>query len=165
MNKPTVSCVSCLAIFVFVGFAVAQQERSPTAGEIVNRVTEVYGSCRSYVDEGQSLDEFRPGIGTSKSWVTVFVRPSSFRFEEATTFGRSLFGRSGYQLRVVAWKEGAQEKLWPPAERLSTDETLAGGSSFVASFSHRTTERVVLSLLRPDLFRGNNLLGALTKME
>ncbi len=66
----------------------SQQSKTVSAKEILDRMVSVYGSCKSYMDKGETKEVFfRTGGRTGgsqvviKPFTTAFVRPSDFRFE------------------------------------------------------------------------------------
>jgi hypothetical protein len=79
--------LNCAAIFLFTNLANAQQTAPLSAGEIIHRVSEVYASCTSYLDEGKEevKSSSHGGLISHSSFTTAFVRPANFRFEESAT--------------------------------------------------------------------------------
>src|SRR6266849_8713110 len=100
---------SCIAIFLFTNLAIAQQVARMSAIEIMDRVTKVYASCSAYMDEGQLQTKDLFGVQVDRrSFTTVFVRPSHFRFEESSfSYG------SKERNHFIALEAGEQGSVWP----------------------------------------------------
>jgi VWFA-related protein len=139
----------------------AQASRQLTPAEILARAGDVYASCRSYADEGDTstfigIDKIKPGRYRPyiEHFITAFVRPDAFRFEFYA--GRQI------RVRFVAWKSGPLEKFYSP-NRMPQDnlnEMLMG--LFLPS--HGTALRVP-ALLMPDRFHGKGLFASLTDLK
>src|SRR5216684_3051840 len=92
---------SCITILVLTNLAHTKPQSPMSAREIIDRMIEVYASCRTYSDEGEARTEYN-GMQSSlpgQSFFTAFVRPSSFRFE----FSRNR--RNDGSDRFIAWKD------------------------------------------------------------
>jgi hypothetical protein len=143
---------NCVAIFLFTNLANGQQAEPLSASEIIYRVTEVYASCTSYVDEGKE-EVKNPNYGgrvSHSSFTTAFVRPSQFRFEESSTHS------NGEKRRFIAWQDGKLGSVWPAAQRSTTGWTGAGSAYFNTII--RRPQNIVLGLLFPDGVRRDTLL-------
>ena len=131
-----------------------------SAQEIIDRMAEVYGSCRTYSDEGEVRTEYIsvPRLESlHQPFFTAFVRPASFRFE----FSRRR-GKEGWD-RFIGWKEGEVEKAWWPPnsneEKAPLEGTLLGFGSLSSGAA-----LTIPSLLFPDLFRGSSILASLDEL-
>ncbi len=91
----------CITILLLANFVHTKSQSPMSAQEIIDRMAEVYASCRTYSDEGEVRTEY-VGIPrlelTHQSFFTAFVRPASFRFE----FSRRR-GKEGWD-RFIGWK-------------------------------------------------------------
>jgi len=143
--------VTCVAIFLFTNPANAQQAAPMSAGEIIQRVSEVYASCTSYVDEGKEevKTSDHGGRVSHRSFTTAFVRPSNFRFEETATDPRG-------ERRFIAWQAGELGTVWPAARRSSSGWT--GAESVYWNTITRRPQNIVLGLLFPGRARRDTLL-------
>ena len=91
----------------------SQQSKTVSAKEILDRMVSVYGSCKSYVDKGETREVFfrTGGIRTGgsqvviKPFTTAFVRPSDFRFE--VTENKDLITES-----LVVWRDKGSIRSW-----------------------------------------------------
>src|SRR5262245_43749870 len=138
--------ITSVAIFLFTNLANAQQAGPMAAGEIIRRVSEVYASCTSYLDEGKEETKTtnHGGLVSHSSFTTAFVRPSNFRFEESST------QPNGEKRQFIAWQAGALASVWP-AGKISTSGRTAAESAYTSIISRRP-QSIVLGLLL--LFRG-----------
>jgi len=145
--------INCLAIFLFTNLAHAQQGAPMPAGEILHRVTELYASCTSYLDEGK--EEVKSsnygGSVEHSSFTTAFVRPSNFRFEESASL------RNGEKRRFIAWQAGALGSIWPAAKRSPSGLTPAEWV-YASAMMTRRSQNLVLGLLFPGRVRSDTLL-------
>jgi len=149
MKKPATIFI---VILILSNLATAQQATPMSASELIDRVTQVYASCSSYMDEGkEQLKDERYGGGVShSSFTTAFVRPAHFRFEESST------QQSGKKQRFIAWQEGELGSVWPGAQQSTTGWTGAG-SAFFNTITRRA-QNIVLGALFPDSVRRGTLL-------
>jgi len=146
------------AIVVFI-LAIAQSSSAQpssqlTAEEILERVSSVYASCRSYADEGEVSTQVVIGSNPMvQDFTTAFVRPDKFRFE---------FRASHRGTRFVVWKAGALEFAeWPTGVRpAEIDETLL--NLFTTSHGAAVT---VPALLFPEVFHGPGLFASLASIK
>jgi len=105
---------SCVTILTLANLTYAKPQSPMSAQEIVDRMAEVYTSCRTYADEGDvtmGLEGMRFSELRRQPFSTAFVRPSRFRFD--------LGSREGKQEsdRYIAWKDGDFERSWWPSNR------------------------------------------------
>jgi outer membrane lipoprotein-sorting protein len=144
--------IACVAIFLFTNVANAQQAAPMSADEIIQRVSEVYASCTSYMDEGkeEAKTSDHGGRISHRSFTTAFVRPSNFRFEETATEPR------GEKRRFIAWQAGELGTVWPAARRSSSGWT--GAESVYWNTMTRRPQNIVLGLLFPGRARRDTLL-------
>ncbi len=148
---------SCVTILLLVNLVHTKPQSPMSARQIIDRMAEVYASCRTYSDEGEVSTEYVriQSLQTVRQpFSTAFIRPASFRFE----FSRRR-GKEGWD-RFIAWKEGDAEKAWwPPSpnEEISPLEGTLFGFGNVSSGAALT----IPSLLLPDLFRGSSILTSL----
>ena len=152
---------SCITILVFANLVPIKPQTPMSAQEIINRMAEVYASCRTYSDEGEvrtayvSMQSMEP---TRQPFFTAFARPSSFRFE----FSRRS-GKEGLD-RFIGWKDGEVEKFWSPPNPDGGEAPLEGtllGFGALSSGAALT----IPSLLLPDLFRGTSVLTSLDELS
>ena len=86
----------------------SQQSKTVSAKEILDRMVSVYGSCKSYVDKGETREVFFTTGGSRvdiKPFTTAFVRPSDFRFE--VTENKDLITQ-----RLVVWRDKRSIRSW-----------------------------------------------------
>jgi hypothetical protein len=142
---------SCIAILIFTNLAFGQQGTQMSASEVINRVTEIYSSCSTYLDEGQeeAKDVNYGGRVSHRTFTTAFVRPSNFRFEEL------LSQPSKEKVRFIAWQAGAEASVWPSAKASPTGQTGPGSAYFLTLT--RRAQNIVLGLLFPPGARRNTL--------
>jgi VWFA-related protein len=150
------------AIVFFVSTAaqvcLAQTSSPLTAPQILARTSSVYGSCRSYTDEGEVSTRIfisyapRPTI---EHFSTAFVRPDAFRFE----FRAGMVSRD---LRFIAWKSGPLEKAYRPMvlQQSPVEDTLLS-----LSLQSHGSSLTVPALLMPDLFHGPGLFASFTSLK
>lgn len=143
---------NCVAIFLFTNLAIAQRAAPNSASEIIERATEVYTLCSSYIDEGQEevKDAHYGGRVSHSSFTTAFVRPSQFRFEESRS------QPSGKKERFIAWQEGQRGSVWPGAKHSATG--LTGAESAFFNTITRRAQNIVLGLLFIDRVRRDTLI-------
>ena len=151
---------SCITILLLTTFAYTKPRTPMSAQEIIERMFEVYASCRTYSDEGEVNTEYGGVSATSKRmpFLTAFVRPSSFRFEFS---GR---GPKDRWERYVAWKEGGVEKSWWPIDSGRVSEPLER-TLLTMSIRSYGVALTVPSLLFPNNFRGTSILTALDELK
>jgi len=147
-----------MAICLFTNLANAQQAAPLSAGEIIRRVSEVYASCTSYLDEGKEevKSSDHGGLVSHSSFTTAFVRPSNFRFEESAT------QRNGQKRRFIAWQAGDLVSVWPSAKYSPSGLTPAG-SAYLSTIGRRA-QSIVLGLLGPRRV-GRDTLLELTEVK
>ena len=151
---------SCITILLLANLVHTKPQSPMSAQEIIDRMAEVYASCRTYSDEGEVHTEYLrvPRLEPMhQPFSTAFVRPASFRFE----FSRRR-GKEGWD-RYIGWKEGEVEKAWWPAnsnEEQSPLERTLNGFGSVSNGAALT----IPSLLLPNLFRGGSILTSLGEL-
>jgi VWFA-related protein len=151
---------SCVTILLLANFVHTKSQSPMSAQEIIDRMAEVYASCRAYSDEGEVRMEYVriPRLEpTHQYFSTAFVRPASFRFE----FSRRR-GKEGWD-RYIGWKEGEVEKAWWPADGREIQSPLEGTLLGFGSLSSGAAFTIP-SLLMPDVFRGSNILTSLDEL-
>lgn len=114
-----------------------------SAAEIIQRVSQVYASCTSYVDEGkEEVTNVRYGGAIShSSFTTAIVRPSNFRFEESAT---QVHGKTR---RFIAWQAGNVSSVWPGAK--ASPNGLATAETAYVNTVVRRAQNIVLPLMFP----------------
>jgi len=152
---------SCITILILTTFTYTKPRTQMSAQEIIERMVEVYASCRTYSDSGEVKTDY--GRGRSKfsrrhPFLTAFVRPSSFRFE----FSRR-GPRDGWD-RYIAWKEGDVEKSWWPFGS-PPDSTTLERTLLTMSILSDGVALTVPSLLFPNNIRGTSILTALDELK
>src|SRR6267378_3128150 len=92
-----------ITILLLTNLVHTKAQGAMSAQQIIDRMAEVYGSCRTYSDEGEVRTEYLrvPRLEPMhQPFSTAFVRPASFRFEFSRrrivtgTISRSTFGRA-----------------------------------------------------------------------
>jgi VWFA-related protein len=158
---------SCITILLLTTFAYTKPRAPMSAQEIIERMVEVYASCRTYSDEGEVNTDYVGGLSKApigrmasrrQPFLTAFVRPSSFRFE----FSRR-GSRDGWD-RYIAWKEGDLEKAWWLFDSEVGAETLERALLNMGLLSDGAA-LTVPSLLLPNHFRGTSILTALDELK
>jgi VWFA-related protein len=152
---------SCITILVLTNLAHTKPQSPISAREVIDRMAEVYASCRTYSDEGE-VSTGHGDIGSSElrgqSFFTAFVRPSSFRFEFWPP------GRKEGADRYIAWKDGDVERSWwlfnPRESEAPLETTLLGFAS-----PSQGASLTIPGLLLPDLFRGSSILTSLEELR
>jgi len=158
MNTSMTCCVTILAL---ANLTYAQPQSPMSAQEIVDRMAQVYASCRTYADEGDvaiGLEGMRLGKISGQPFSTAFVRPSSFRFD----FG--LRGRKEEFDRYIAWKDGDVERSWWPATRRESEAPLETTLFRIANLSQGAS-LTISPLLSAALVRGSSILTALEELK
>src|SRR6266446_10184945 len=75
---------SCITILLLANLVHTNLQSPMSAQEIIDRMSKVYASCRTYSDEGEVRTEY---VGVTRldsmrqPFFTAFVKPGSFRFE------------------------------------------------------------------------------------
>lgn len=151
----------CITILALANLAYAQPQSPMSAQQIVDRMIEVYASCRTYVDEGDAtmgLEGMRLLSLGRKPFSTAFARPSSFRFE----FGPRLLKKELDS--YIAWKAGDVERSWWPTTRRESDAPLETTLYRLADTTNGTS-LTIPTLLAPALFQGSSILAALEELK
>lgn len=76
--------LSCLVLILISASGHSQKKDTVSARQVLDRMVAVYGSCDSYMDQGQAKEVIFITGGSRvviKRFTTAFVRPSQFRFE------------------------------------------------------------------------------------
>jgi VWFA-related protein len=151
----------CVAILALANLTYAKPQSPMSAREIIDRMIEVYASCRTYADEGDAtigLEGMRLVNFGRKPFSTAFVRPTSFRFE----FGLGLRkeGLDSY----IAWKDGNLERSWWVSNRRENEAPLETTLLRMADLSQGAS-LTIPTLLSPALFRGSSILTALEDLK
>lgn len=157
MKKFITRCVTILAL-ASVTYAKPQ---SPMSAEIINRMAEVYASCRTYADEGDAamgLEGMRFSAFRRQPFSTAFIRPSRFRFDLGLREGKQESDR------YIAWKDGDLERSWWPFDRRESELPLETTLMHLAAPSFGAS-LTISTLLSPALFRGSSLLMALEELK
>ena len=152
---------SCITILVLAHLAYAKPQSPMSAQEIVDRMIEVYASCRTYADEGDAsmgLEGMRFVNFGHKPFSTAFVRPSSFRFE----FGPRLWKKELDS--YIAWKAGDVERSWWPTTR-SEGDALLETTLYRLADTTSGASLTISTLLAPALFHGSSILTALEELK
>jgi hypothetical protein len=143
-----------LGLFLFVAAGHRAQGQQPSARRIVEQMTSVYGSCHSYLDEGEVRTVFleRNGPRTQvKPFSTAFVRPSDFRFEYKERRGEDEWNS------YVIWRGADSVKTWwsirPGVESPQDLPAALGGAAGVSSGASMT----VPVMLMPELALGSRI--------
>ena len=117
---------------------------SVDARELLERMSHVYGVCRSYQDVGRTetpTESKGRWSATPQTFRTVFVRPDRFRFE---------FWERGK--RYVVWRHGADVRTWwdlePIVERPASLHEALGPAIGVTA---RTANTIAVLLMRDEL--------------
>jgi VWFA-related protein len=152
---------SCITILVLTNIAHAKPQSPMSAREIIDRMAEVYASCRTYADEGEvfiGLGDKGTSHFRGQSFFTTFVRPSSFRFElwpPGHKEGGDIF---------IAWKDGELERSWWPSNprqgETPLETTLLGFAAI-----NQGASLTIPSALLPELFRGKSILTSLDELR
>ena len=151
---------SCVTILLLANLVHTKPQSPMSARQIIDRMAEVYASCRTYSDEGEVSTEYVriQSLQTVRQpFSTAFVRPAGFRFEYSRRRGKE-----GWD-RFIAWKEGDVEKAWwppSPTEQAAPLEGTLFGFGNLSSGAALT----IPSLLFPDLFRGSSVLTSLDEL-
>src|SRR6266403_993974 len=67
----------CSLMLLSASIIVAQQNETPPAKQILDKMVSVYGSCSSYADKGESREVFLESRKeTLRPFSTEFIRPS-----------------------------------------------------------------------------------------
>ena len=151
----------CVAILALANLTYSQPQSPMSAQQIVDRMAEVYGSCTTYADEGDAamgLEHMRFSELTRQPFSTVFVRPSSFRFEIGARVRKQGF------YSYIAWKNGDAERSWWSSNRRENDAPLETTLLRMADLSQGTS-LTIPTLLTPALFRGSSILTALEELK
>ena len=117
----------CLLLLLGASTIFAQQNETPSAKQILDKMVSVYASCSSYADKGESKEVFLDNRReTLRPFSTEFIRPSQFRFEfEELSETRTA--------DYVVWQSGSSIESWwsirPQVRFFETlDEALAGAA-------------------------------------
>jgi outer membrane lipoprotein-sorting protein len=137
-----------LILFLFAGVAYSAKGPALSAEQIMSQVISTYGSCNSYLDEGEVRTVFLEPRGNRtvvKPFATAFVRPSDFRFEF-----KSRRGEEDWE-RYIVWRSAEAVKTWwsiDPGVKATEDLPMAlAGATGVSGGS----AAAVPSLLLPEL--------------
>ncbi len=151
---------SCITILVLTNLAHTKPQGAMSAQEIIDRMVEVYASCRTYSDEGEVSTEYVGMLSSppSQPFFTAFVRPASFRFE----FSRRR-PNDGLD-RFIAWKDRDMERSWWPSNLGRREAGLEAMLLGVASLSAGAS-LTIPSLLSPDLVGGSSILTSLDELR
>ena len=143
-----------LVIVMVLGLAYSAHAQSLSAQQIMDRMTSLYATCHSYVDEGEVTTIFIKENGRRtvvKPFTTAFVRPSDFRFEFKDRRGE--YEWSSY----IVWKDAESVKTWwsiRPGVQSQPNLSLAlAGATGVSSGSAAT----IPALLMPEMMKGNRI--------
>jgi VWFA-related protein len=151
---------SCIAILVLTNLANTKAQSPMSAREIIDRMIEVYASCRTYSDEGEVRTEYngRQSSSPVPYFFTAFVRSSSFRFE----FSR----RSPHDGldQFIAWKDRDVEKSWWPFNPGNRDARIETMLLDIANLSGGAS-LTIPSLLSPELVGGSSILTSLDELK
>ncbi len=141
-------------IVLVLGLAYSAHAQSLSAQQIMDRMTSLYATCHSYVDEGEVTTIFiKQGRRRTvvKPFTTAFVRPSDFRFEFKDRHGENEWNS------YIVWKDAESVQTWwsvRPGVQSQPNLSLAlAGATGVSSGSAAT----IPSLLMPDMVGGNRI--------
>lgn len=124
-----------LLLILFASAGYSQESEKVSARQILDRMVSVYGSCKSYMDKGQTKEVFLRADGHAvviKPFTTAFVRPSLFRFEftEDSEFATQ---------RHVVWRDHASVRSWwslrPQTKYYETLREPIAGATGISSMS------------------------------
>ena len=148
---------SCITILLLANLVHTNPQSAMSAQEIIDRMSKVYASCRTYSDEGEVRTEYVgvPRLDSMRQpFFTAFVKPGSFRFEFSRRRGKEAWDR------FIGWKDGDVEKAWWPPNAREGQAALEGTLLSFGSLSAGAA-LTIPSLLLPDLFRGSSILTSL----
>src|SRR5882762_4051700 len=151
---------SCIAILVLTNLVHTKPQSPMSAREIIDRMIQVYATCRTYSDEGEVRTEYngRQSSPPVPYFLTAFVRPSSFRFE----FSRRR-PHDGLD-QFIAWKDRDVEKSWWPFDPGNRDARIETMLLDIAGLSGGAS-LTIPSLLSPDLVGGSSILASLDDLK
>jgi hypothetical protein len=143
-----------LVIILLLGLEFSAQAQSLSAQQIIDRMSSVYATCHSYVDEGEVKTIFLQQNSrrtVSKPFATAFVRPSDFRFEFKDRRGEDEWNS------YIVWKGAESVKTWwsirPGIESPKNLSLALAGAAGVSSGAATT----VPTLLMPEMVMGNRI--------
>src|SRR5256885_2078226 len=87
---------SCITILLLANLVHSRPQSPMSARQIIERMAEVYASCRTYSDEGEVSTEYVriQSLQTVRQpFSTAFIRPASFRFEFSRRRGKEGWDR------------------------------------------------------------------------
>jgi len=151
----------CIAILALANLTYAQPQSPMSAREIIDRMIQVYASCSTYTDEGDAslgLEGMKFVKPVPKPFSTVFVRPSSFRFEFGPRLQKEGFGS------FIAWKAGDVDRSWWPTTRRESGAPLETTLYRLADTTSGAS-LTIPTLLAPALFQGSSILTALEELK
>jgi hypothetical protein len=122
---------------------------SLTATAILDRMAEIYATCRTYRDSGRATLRVPFGDGTSVvhlPFQTVFARPDQFRFASKWAFPGMAW---------IVWARGSAVRSWDWRDGHQKPESLSSALSEVSGVSGGAS-RMVPSLLMPGTVAGSS---------
>jgi RNA polymerase sigma factor (sigma-70 family) len=127
--------------------APKDKEKIEKVEEILDRMSKVYATCKSYHDSGVVKTVFVEAGGNrtvEKPFTTAFVRPDRLRFEYKEK------GGDGQEQRHIVWRKGKEVQTWwdvrPGIEKPGSVGLALGGAAGVSGGS----ATAIPALLLPD---------------